>query len=99
MKVRYAWAAERDIETIGDWIAEDSPQAAIAFVERLSRACGGLAAMPLAYPIVPELADLKLRKRVVGPYLVFYRVTDTVEIARVLHGARDYEMLFRDDGS
>ncbi|MFT3811291.1 MAG: type II toxin-antitoxin system RelE/ParE family toxin [Micropepsaceae bacterium] len=96
MKVRYTRAAEGDVEAIGDWIAEDSPRGAVAFIERLSRACDALASMPLAYPVEPELADLKLLKRVVGPYLVFYRVTDHVEIVRVIHGARDYALVFRD---
>ena len=31
------------------------------------------------------------------PYLIFYRVTEEVEIVRVIHGARDYGVLFRDE--
>lgn len=97
MKVRYTPVAEQDLEAIGDWIAEDSPRGAVAFIERLNRACDSLGALPLAFPIDPELVDLALRKRVVGPYLIFYRVTEEVEIVRVIHGARDYGVLFRDE--
>jgi len=48
-------------------------------------ACRGLGRFPLRHP---EVAP-GLRRRAVGPYVVFYRVAEEVEIVRVLHGARD----------
>ena len=36
-----------------------------------------------------------LRMLIVRPYLLFYRVRDAVEIARVLHGRRDVLGVFR----
>jgi len=36
-----------------------------------------------------------LRYFVVGSYVVFYRVENQIEIARILHGAQDFEPFFR----
>ena len=87
-------AAVADLESIGDWIAADSPVRARAFVELLRERCLQLGAMPLAFPVVPRFEKWNVRRRPVGDYLVFYRVTASrVEILHVLHGARDYESL------
>ena len=43
----------------------------------------------------PELAAGDMRVLSLGSYAIFYRhLEDTVEIARVLHGARDLEEHF-----
>ncbi|MCC6921206.1 MAG: type II toxin-antitoxin system RelE/ParE family toxin [Alphaproteobacteria bacterium] len=91
MKVVLTAHAERDLEAIADWIAQDSPRAAVEVVKRLRKACTNLGPYPLAYAIEPRFAEFGYRKRVVGPYLVFYRVAETVKIVRILHGARDYD--------
>jgi plasmid stabilization system protein ParE len=37
-----------------------------------------------------------LRSVLVHPYLIFYRLTDTrVEVARVIHGRRNFAAIFR----
>ena len=49
-----------------------------------------LAAQPHAGQSRPDLAP-EIRFLPVGNYLIFYRpIEDGVEIARVIHGARDY---------
>jgi plasmid stabilization system protein ParE len=85
-------AAIADLEAIGDWIATDNPARALAFIGSLRARCLQLGDMPLAFPIVPRYATWEVRRRPVGDYLIFYRVTGSrVEILHVLHGARDYE--------
>jgi plasmid stabilization system protein ParE len=85
-------AAVVDLESIGDWIAADSPARALTFVELLRERCLQLGEMPFAFPAVPRFEKLNVRRRPVGDYLVFYRVTGSrVEVLHVLHGARDYE--------
>ena len=92
MEVFLTEAAVADLESIGDWIAADSPARALAFVELLRDRCLQLGEMPLAFPVVPRFEKWNVRRRPVGDYLVFYRVTASrVEILHVLHGARDYE--------
>ncbi|MGB0127213.1 MAG: type II toxin-antitoxin system RelE/ParE family toxin [Rhodocyclaceae bacterium] len=89
--------AERDLEEIGDYIAGDSPQRALAFISALRAHCDRIARAPFAYPARPELAD-GVRTCTHGPYLIVFRPGDeTVLIVRILHGARNLPALFRDD--
>lgn len=94
MKVEYSAAAEIDLEDIGDWIAQDSINRAIAMVERIRDACSEIGHHPHAYPLVPRFADRGLRKRVIWPYLIFYTAGDVINLVRIMHGARDYEAPF-----
>jgi plasmid stabilization system protein ParE len=83
--------AETDLEHIGEWIAQDSPERAVTFIRELRSRCEALTDMAFAYPLVPEYEHTGIRRRAYGDYLIFYRVVDkTVEVFHVLHGARDY---------
>jgi plasmid stabilization system protein ParE len=94
MIVVISLAAEADLEAIGDWIAQDSPQRALSFVQELRERCATLAELPRAFPLVPRYEHLGIRRRVYRSYLIFYRIEEqTVQIVRVLHGARDYETI------
>jgi plasmid stabilization system protein ParE len=92
-------AAESDLESIGDWIGEQNPDRAFTFVRELRERCYGLADLPKAYPLVPRYEHTGIRRRPYGDYLIFYRIDkQTIEIVRVIHGARNYEtILFRAD--
>ena len=53
-----------------------------------------VAGQPLLGRLCPELAP-NLRSFPVGNYVIFYRPIDNgIEVARVLHGARDIDSLF-----
>nr|WP_305891078.1 type II toxin-antitoxin system RelE/ParE family toxin [Methylomonas sp. WSC-7] len=81
--------AERDIEVIGDYIAQDNPRRAISFVRELFAQCKTIAENPPGYRLRPELAD-DLRSCAYGNYMIFFNATEQeVTIIRVLHGARD----------
>lgn len=96
-RTHYSAAARADLREIAAYIAEDSPAAAGRVVVALERACRSLATHPGIGRRRPELAP-DLRSFAVGNYILFYRVRgDVVEIAAVLHGARDVERLLRDD--
>jgi len=86
MKVAFTQRANLDLADIGNWIARDNPRAAARMVDRLINAGDGLADISLRYPATHR----SLRKRPVGAYVIFYRITDRVEIVRVLHSARDW---------
>ena len=86
--------ATADLENLGDYIAEESPSQAMAFVQELRRHCASLLDMPKRFPLTPRHEISGIRRMVHGNFLVFYRVTvENVEIIRILHGARDYEPL------
>jgi toxin ParE1/3/4 len=52
MIVRLTDEAERDIETIGDFIGCDNPQRTISFTAELRDKCLGLAHLPEGFPLV-----------------------------------------------
>jgi plasmid stabilization system protein ParE len=94
VKVVLVASAIADLESIADWIAADSPQRAASFIQLLRQRCLQLADTPRAYPLVPRYESEGIRRRPVGDYLIFYRLTGSVvEIVHVLHGARDIEAL------
>ncbi len=94
MKLFITSEARRDLESIGDWIANDSPLRALTFVEELEVSCGEILLFPEKYPIAIRYEKMALRRKVHGNYLIFYRVVaDQVQIIHVLRGARDYEGL------
>lgn len=90
--------ARQDIEAIGDYIAQDDPVHAMAFVEALRHQCQRIAAQPLMYRLRPELG-VGLRSCPHGRYVIFFSVQeDAVRIVRVLHGARDLLVALRQAG-
>ena len=97
MKVQLTAEAERDLESIADRIAEDNPQRAISFIGELRDSCLGLARFPKRFPPVPRYERHRIRHRVHGNYLIFYRVeVETVIVIHVLHGAMDYGELLEE---
>lgn len=94
MKVRLSPRARLDLVEIDAWLAQESVKAAITVTRRLRQVCLSLVEHPNAYPVVTRFPDLMLRKRRAGSYLIFYRVGDgVIEIARILHGARDVDAI------
>jgi toxin ParE1/3/4 len=90
--------AQRDLDEIGDWIAADSRRRALTFVAELRGACAGLADSPHRFQLIDRRESEDVRRRPYGNYLIFYRVrANTVQILRILHGARDYEALLFPD--
>ncbi len=99
MKVVLTDAARRDLEEIGDYIAQDNPRRARSFVRELIDAARQLGDAPEGFPLVGRYRHLNVRRRVHGNYLIFYRIeAERVAIIHVLHGARDYDtLLFPDE--
>ena len=86
--------AELDLTKIWLFIARDNPEAADRFIDKLRAQCGRLASSPnLGRP--RENFAPGLRSYRIGNYFIFYFPTDSgIEVARVLHGARDLPRLF-----
>ena len=89
MRVTLSPLAERDLESIGDYIAEDNPRRALSFVAELRARCDTIAKAPQAYRARPELAE-GLRSCAHGNYVIFFIAAKArLTIVRVLHGAMD----------
>lgn len=91
MIVRITAEAERDLESIGDFIARNNPERAMSFLQELRAKCLALADLPEGFSLVPRYEAEGVRRRVHGNYLIFYRVESRqIVVLHVLHGAQDY---------
>ena len=89
MRLVFSPLAERDLEAIGDYIAEDNPARAMTFVAELRTQCATILKGPQAYRLRPELGK-GIRSCAHGNYIAFFTESKTtVTIVRVLHGAMD----------
>jgi len=95
-EILYLPTAERDLYEIFDYIKKDSPAAASSMLERIDAAVSHLSINP-ELGVVPRdtrLKNLGYRMLIVEKYLVFYVVKEeSIQIRRVIHGARRYEFL------
>ena len=94
--LRYLPAAEGDLTAILDYIAQDSPERALKFVEKLDREIGLLERQPLLgrIPRNPKLREYGYRVLIIESYLVFYTIRRReIEIHRVVHGSRNLDHL------
>jgi len=83
--------AERDIDSIRRYIAEDKPAAARRWVREIRRQANSLSRFPARHEVVPELVELAMEYRQIlhGAYLTIYRVDrERVLVVRVVHGAQ-----------
>lgn len=82
-------AATSDVEQIESFLDEHAPHATDAVLDALHDAMQRIAATPGLGHLREDLADEPLRFYPVWSYLVIYRLTDPIQVVRVLHGARD----------
>jgi toxin ParE1/3/4 len=86
-----------DLSEIWAYIANDSTTSADKFVSMVDRKFRMLARDSGLGRPRPEVGE-NIRSFVVGRYVVFYvRLSDGVEIVRVIHGARDVEAAWQGD--
>ena len=84
-----------DLADIRHSISKDRPSAADRMMTGFFQRFEQLGAYPELGTARPEFGDGTLRIYPVGNYVIFYRHVDRdVEIARVLHGARDLDRMF-----
>lgn len=95
-KIQYLSTAENDLDDIFDYIIKDNPYAAVSLLVKFDHSISQLAVNPEigAVPKDDRLKKLGYRMLIVGKYLVFYVVkANTVQIRRIIHGARQYSFL------
>lgn len=90
MRIRWTRPALQDLDDIGTYVAAESPVAASRLVlELFDRTEQTLSTAPRAGRPgrVPSTRELVLADL---PYIVAYRLTDTVEILAVIHAATEW---------
>lgn len=101
-KVILSFDAKEDINEIRKYITEDlnSPSAANGVVTKITKSLRNLEANPFLGAPLSSHVDFETNYRflVCGNYLAFYRCEEnTVYVARILYGRRDYvKILFGD---
>jgi toxin ParE1/3/4 len=91
---RIARLARADLREIYSYIASDNPTAAARVLERFYSTFLLLAKEPLIGEVREDLGD-GLRGFVSGNYLIVYRPSGRqIQIARVIHAARDIKTVF-----
>jgi toxin ParE1/3/4 len=96
---KFTVTASRDIESIIDYVAEESSfDAAERLLANINNKCRTLARFPSMGRKRYELAPL-LRSFPIDSYLIFYRpVEEGVEVLRVVSGYQDLKALFSNPG-
>ena len=92
MAHRVSWSrrALRDVESIAEFIAADSPTYARTVVKKIIHQTRMLSQFPKAGRKVPEFDDENVRELVVYSYRIIYRLQDVL-IAAVIHGKRNLQ--------
>lgn len=95
-----AEAAETDLDRIADYISYElkEPITALKQLARIEEAMITLEELPERHSLVQDkyLAAKGIRKLPIDNYLIFYTVNkskNTINVARVLHGRRDWESI------
>jgi toxin ParE1/3/4 len=88
-QVRWTSQAVDDIESIAEYISQDSIHYASLFVSDILAAVEHLEDFPQIGRIVPELNDLSIREIILGDYRIVYRLRQEIaEVLTVFHGGR-----------
>jgi len=98
--VEFAAVAQRDLQSMIEFIAADDPVAAGEVLNRIESRCAALKQMPERGRVVPELAAFGVhayRELVVTPWRVVCRLSGTrVYVLAVLDGRRNLEDVLLD---
>lgn len=89
-EVVITYRANDDIESLAEFISNDSETYAINQVQLIYEAIDTLVDFPEAGKIVPEFNVLWLRQILAGNYRIIYRLQDNKNciVLTVVHGAR-----------
>ena len=90
-RVRITAAAQRDVKSIHDYIAESAPRTADKWIGELDRQIQTLEQFPTRCAVIPEATELgrEYRHLIYGRYRTIFRVEGRVVwIARVIHAAQ-----------
>ena len=85
--------AVEDLESIAQYIAEDSAAYAAAVVKTILNTASNFSRFPFSGRVVPELGEESIREWFADSYRVIYRVeNEIVTVAAIVHGKRLLEL-------
>jgi plasmid stabilization system protein ParE len=90
MKVHWTDTAERHLDALYAYIAQDSREYAKRMVDRLTRRSQQIADFPFSGRRVPEYDIDQIREVIEGSYRIIYHTKpDQIDVLAVIHGAMD----------
>ena len=88
MRVEWTRNAISDLTSIYERIESDSPQYAVAVVDRITKRTEQIASFPLSGQMVPEYQREDIREIIEYSYRILYHVDDSVvSIITLIHGS------------
>lgn len=99
-KIRWTLKAVKNLNSIYDYISQDSKLYAARFVTTLVSKIHRLTTSPLSGRIVPEFQNENLRELIFQNYRIVYRYfkdTEIAEIIALVHSARDFNIALDSD--
>jgi len=88
MKVNWTQTAQKHLDSIYEYIAQDSKEYALHMVDRLTRRSQQIANMPLSGRRVPEYDTNQIREVIEQPYRIIYYIKhEQIDIIAVIHAA------------
>jgi toxin ParE1/3/4 len=89
VKVLWTATARKQLQSIHDYISQDSELYAQRMVDRLTRRSEQIAAFPASGRMVPEMEVPEIRQVIEGPYRLIYLIKpDGIDVLAVIHGAQ-----------
>jgi toxin ParE1/3/4 len=97
MPVSFTPEARADLRDIALRIADHNLSRAFTYVDEIEAHCLRIGDLPHAWPPRPQWGE-GVRITIHGNYVIVHRVRDeTVQVLRLVHGARDLDALFEDE--
>ena len=99
VKLVYTCKAEDDLDSILDYIAENSPANALSYIDRMRSAIENLIMSPyMGVSCKAKGIDRDCRILIFENYLIFYKIDEDdneITILRILYGSRKYQDLLK----
>ncbi len=94
MRLELSCYIEGDLDSIADYIAQDSPHRAVTFIQDIRAKFQDIQRQPLIYQLRPDIGE-EARAVTIGNYAILFRVMgEVVRIERVVYGGRDLPNIF-----
>ncbi|WP_373051994.1 type II toxin-antitoxin system RelE/ParE family toxin [Thioalkalivibrio sp.] len=90
MRVHWTRSAQKHLDAIYAYIAQDSGVYALRTVDRITARSRQIGTFPWSGRRVPEYDRETVREVFDGPYRIIYQINEAqVDVIAVIHGARD----------
>ena len=92
LRIRWSPSASRDLDSIYEYIEQDSLKFARLVIRRLIEIVDEIPTFPRAGRILPEVQNPNIRERIYKSYRIVYRIkSDVIEVLNIFHTSMDIQ--------